>query len=102
MGYEAAGVRAASDSSLEIDFYYRGVRCRERIKLPPNDKNVKYAERLKARIEDEISKNQFEYAAHFPESPKVKLFARLPGDNITIETYIKGWLEDEKENVRHS
>ena len=102
MGDKSSGIRAESDSSITIDFYYRGVRCRERIKLEPNDKNLKYAERLKARIEDEISKNRFEYAVHFPESKKGKLFASVPGDNVTIETYIQTWLKEEKQNVRHS
>jgi integrase len=96
------GVRIGSDSSIEIDFYYRGVRCRERLKLPPNDRNIAYVQRLKARIEDEIEKNQFEYAKHFPESPRIKFFARMPGDNITIETYLQEWLRSEKANVKNS
>ena len=41
-GYEKwatkSGIRARSESSIEIDFYYRGVRCRERVKLQPNNK----------------------------------------------------------------
>src|SRR5689334_20621796 len=94
------GVRIRSESSVEIDFYYRGVRCRERLKLQPNDKNLKYAARLKARVEDEIAKNQFDYAKHFPDSPKVKLFGSMPGDNITIEPYLESWLEAERENVK--
>lgn len=100
---DKSGVRIGSDSSIEIDFYFRGVRCRERIKLEPNEKNLKYAERFKARIEDEIAKNQFDYARHFPESrKKIQLFYGVRGDEITIETYIQKWLEEEKQNVRHS
>jgi len=99
---DQSGVRIGSDSSIEIDFYYSGVRCRERIKLPPTDKNIQHCERLKARIEHEIATKEFVYEKHFPNSPKVRLFARMPGDNLTIETYIKAWLDEEKQNVRHS
>src|SRR5437870_4566257 len=98
----AAGVRVRSESSIEIDFYYRGVRCRESIKLQPTDKNIKHCERWKARIEHEIGKNEFEYTKHFPDSPKVKFFARMPGDNITLELYLQNWLTSERQNVKQS
>jgi integrase len=99
---DKSGVRIGSESSIEIDFYFRGIRCRERIKLEPNDRNLKYCERLKGRIEDEVFKNQFEYAKHFPDSPKLRLFARMPGDTLLIEHYVQSWLEEERQNVRHS
>ena len=44
------GVRVRTAQSIEIDFYYRGVRCRERLKLAPNTANRRYASRLKAEI----------------------------------------------------
>jgi len=96
------GVRPTPNSTIEIDFYYRGVRCRERIKLEPTEKNLKYAIRLKGRIEDEIAKNEFDYGKHFPDSNKAKLFARMPGDKITIEAYLSNWLAMERQNVKHS
>ena len=103
MGHnQQSGVRSRSESSIEIDFYYRAVRCREQIKLQPTEKNLRYAVRFKARIEDEIAKGEFEYARHFPDSPKVKMFARMPGDNIDIETYLRSWLESERVNVKSS
>ena|SRR2546422_6315171 len=79
-----AGVRPRTDSSLELDFYYRAVRCRERIKLPPTEKNIKHCAKLKVRIEHEIATGQFDYAKHFPDSPKVTLFSLMPGDNVTV------------------
>ncbi|MGN9464396.1 Arm DNA-binding domain-containing protein [Pseudomonas syringae] len=36
MGRDGRGVRAVSDTSIEITFMYRGVRCRERITLKPS------------------------------------------------------------------
>src|SRR5437899_11355268 len=99
---DKSGVRVRSESSIEIDFYYRGVRCRESVKLQPTDKNIKHCGRWKARIEHEIAKNEFDYAKHFPDSPKVKFFARMPGDKITIEAYLTQWLTAERENVKQS
>src|SRR5262245_65106759 len=103
MGNRQSGVRARSGSSIEIDFYFQGVRCRERVKLQHTERNIKHCERWKARIEDEIAKNEFDYAKHFPDSPKIKFFARrVPGDNILIEIYLKDWLNSERENVKQS
>src|SRR5262245_155676 len=101
MGHKS-GIRIGSESSIELDFYFRGIRCRERIKLPPTDKNIKYCERLKARIEDEISKNEFDYAKHFPESSRIKLFSAMPGDTVTVESYLEQWLKAETKNVKPS
>lgn len=99
---DRSGIRARSESSLEIDFYYRGVRCREIVKLQPTDKNIRHCERWKARIEDEIAKNEFDYSKHFPDSSRVKFFARMPGDKVVIETYLEIWLQAERQNVKGS
>lgn len=101
MGRES-GIRAASKSSIEIDFYYRGVRCRERLKLSPTPKNLRHTERLKATIELEIEKGTFNFAKHFPDSPRVKLFARQKGDVILLEDYLNDWLESSREYVKGS
>ena len=42
------GVRKGSDTSIELDFYYKDVRCRERLKLAPTPTNLRYADRLGA------------------------------------------------------
>src|SRR5436309_646443 len=101
MGNKQGGVRIASASSLEIDFYYRGVRCRERIRLKPTPPNIKHCSKLKTRIEHEISTGQFEYAKHFPSSPRVKTFSkRLPGDTLTVGEYLETWLTAEKKQIK--
>jgi integrase len=68
------GVRTTSASSIQIDFKYRGVRCRERIRLPPTPRNLNYARRLKASIEHEIATRTFDYSRHFPDSPRARMF----------------------------
>lgn len=97
-----SGVRIRSESSIEIDFYYRNVRCRERVKLAPTPKNLTYCRKLKASIEIEIAKGQFEYEEHFPESPRAKFFSKMPGDALLIQDYLESWLATEKENIKHS
>jgi integrase len=66
------GVRATSATSIQIDFRYKGKRCRERIALAPTPANLKYAKRLKAVIDHEIATHTFEYAKHFPDSPRAR------------------------------
>lgn len=70
-----SGVRATSASSIGISFAWKGRRFRERIALPPTGRNLKYAERLKATIEHEIATNTFDYARHFPDSPRLSTLA---------------------------
>lgn len=43
-------MRAASRSSIEISFYYKGVRCRERLKLKPTKANLRYTQNLKGVV----------------------------------------------------
>jgi integrase len=99
---DQSGVRLRSQSSIEIDFYYRNMRCRERLKLLPTPKNIAYCAKLKARIEHEIATGEFDYAKHFPDSPRAKLFSKLPGDALTLKTYLKAWLAEEAQNIKHS
>jgi hypothetical protein len=45
---DKSGVRVRSESSIEIYFYSRNVRCRERIKRIPTPRNIAYCTKLKA------------------------------------------------------
>lgn len=76
------GVRATGAQSIQIDFRYQGVRCRERLRLAPTSANLKYAARLKATIEHEITLGTFDYAKHFPESQRARRL--VAGDSSTI------------------
>lgn len=102
MGGKQIGVRAATKTSISIDFYYRGARCRERIKLPPTSANLKYATRLKMRIEDEIARGTFEYVAHFPNSKRALAFSKIPGSAITIKSALEHWLADVRGQIEHT
>lgn len=74
----SSGVRERN-GRIEIDFYYRGIRCRESLPLEPTPKNLKYAAQLRAAILFEISQDKFDYAKYFPESKKLSTF--IPTDN---------------------
>jgi integrase len=77
------GVRATGHKSIQIDFRYQGIRCRERLRLAPTAQNLKYAARLKATIEHEIATGTFDYARHFPESRRGRLLRHGPGGTVS-------------------
>jgi integrase len=76
------GVRATGAKSIQIDFRYQGIRCRERLRLAPTAQNLKYAARLKATIEHEIAIGTFDYGRHFPESRRAHLLRHGPGGTV--------------------
>lgn len=61
--------------TLYLDFFYRGVRCREQTALDDTPANRRRVEALLKRIEKEIKQGLFDYAATFPNSPKARQFA---------------------------
>lgn len=98
-----SGVRAATPTSIAIDFRYRGVRCRERIKLPPTPRNLRYAESLLGQIRMEIAKGDFDYAHHFPTSPRLRLFAGpAPARSATVGELLQDWLKRKAPELEHS
>lgn len=97
------GVRAASETSIELRFEYRGVRCQERIKLAPTTKHLRYCEAWKQRIDHEIATGDFSYSKHFPNNKKaIAKFATTPGDLILLSDYLATWLLGTKVYVKAS
>ncbi len=71
-----AKVRARPETGLlYLDFFYRGVRCREQTALPDTAENRRRVQSLMNRISKEIKQGLFDYAATFPGSPRVAQFA---------------------------
>lgn len=102
MGRDRKGVVAASETSIEITFAYRGKRCRERIKLAPTPANLKRAEQHRAAILDAIAKGTFIYRDTFPDSKRAAQFATSPGEKINVENYLDDWLKQKKEQLKAS
>jgi integrase len=96
------GVRAISDSSIQIDFTYRGRRCRERLKLPPSPANLKRAEIHRAAVLDAIERGTFDYATTFPDSLRRFDFADYKGTGYPLENYLELWLERQKQHLKAS
>ncbi|MGC1549968.1 MAG: DUF3596 domain-containing protein [Rhodanobacter sp.] len=88
--------------SILIDFYYRGVRCQERLKLPPTAANQKFAANLRAQILGEIGRGTFDYAKYFPNSKKARMLARAPGAAVTIADALDQWLRGMKSQIEHT
>jgi integrase len=105
MGRDGRGVKAASESSIEISFTYKGVRCRERVPLKPTAANLKRAEQHRAAILHAISHDAFNYRASFPDS---KIAARFeaataaPGELVTVGDYLDKWLDRQKQERKAS
>lgn len=95
-------MRGVSPVSILIDFYYRGVRCKERLKLPPTIANTKFAANLKAQIQVEIARGTFDYGKHFPNSKKARMLSRTPGTAVTIEAALTQWLAGMKSQLEHT
>lgn len=102
MGSRPSGVRPATQRSITIDFYYRGVRCRERLKLAPTAANQKFAANLRAQIQAEIARGTFDYSKFFPDSKRAMLLSRVPGAAITIGPALEGWLKGMKGQLEHT
>lgn len=101
MGRGGRGVRAVSDSSIEITFMYRGVRCRERITLKPTATNLKKAEQHKAAIEHAISIGTFDYSVTFPGSARAAKFAPETSRE-TVNGFLTRWLEGKRKHISSS
>ncbi len=96
------GIRAASASSIQISFTYQGKHCRERIKLKPTPANLKSAQRHREAILDAIYHGTFNYAVTFPESINAIELSPIPGDAITLRSYLWEWLELKKQTTKAS
>ena len=99
---QRTGVRAISDSSIQIDFTYKTKRCRERIKLQPTSTNLKRAEQHRATILDAIERGTFDYSVTFPDSPTALLFAEYKGEGILISEWLENWLINQKRHLKNS
>lgn len=63
--------------TLQFDFQYLKVRCREQTTLPDTKANRKKLKQVMDRIEAEIALGSFKYAKYFPQSPMVKKVEEL-------------------------
>lgn len=67
-------------NTLYLDFFYRGVRCREQTALADTAENRKKVQALLDRVEKDIRRGGFDYAVVFPNSSRA---ARFGADSTT-------------------
>lgn len=96
--HEHEGVRIASASTIEIDFYYQGARCRERLKFEPTPTNLKKAARHRAAVISAIESGSFDYQVTFPRSKNARKFLR--GDRL--DNYLRQWLAAKRPTLKAS
>ena len=82
---------------LRISFMLHGQRCREPLPgiVKINKASVAYADNKRRAILAEIKEGRFDYAAHFPESPRAAIYSGVggPGINRTVAEGIEKWME---------
>lgn len=94
-----AGIELRANS-IRMSFTWRGIRCRETVRIPPTPANVRHVQRWRDTILFEIGTNQFDYNKHFPDSP---MAGRLrPGISTRVEQALEAWLAAQKRLSAHS
>tara|TARA_R110002110_G_scaffold414951_1_gene646722 strand:+ start:9033 stop:10283 length:1251 start_codon:yes stop_codon:yes gene_type:complete len=86
---------------IRITFQYKGIGCRETLKVKPNKTGEKYAINLKAEIENQIERGTFNYLEYFPDSPRASILG-LSTSQRTVEEELDVWLNDIKHAHRNS
>lgn len=81
----------ARGNSIQLDFYYLGVRCRESLRLEPTKPNILYAERMLSAIKHEITIGTFTFEKYFPNSKNINLGAKTSNKTITqaLDDYVR-------------
>ncbi|HAT1771546.1 tyrosine-type recombinase/integrase [Legionella pneumophila] len=92
---------SSGKTTLRISFYYRGVQCRETLKLEVTPSNIKYAERLRCEILNAIERGTFSYADYFPQSNLARRFGHVK-TNITIGELLRDFLDQIQATREHS
>lgn len=100
---------------IQLDFRYKGQRCREQTKLEDTPANRRRAKQILDRIEAEITLGSFCYAHYFPNSKKAAQFTdwekrgiKMNGDKDdssdipTLAEFAEIWLEEKQVEWRNS
>lgn len=77
----------AKSQSIRVDFLFKGVRCREGLKLEVTKDNITWAGNLVGEIRNKIERGLFHYAEYFPNSSKLKTFG-VATSKSTVLYYI--------------
>jgi len=95
------GVKARGNS-IQLDFSYQGIRCRETLRTKPTKTALKEAFRKREAILYSIAMGTFDYSEHFPSSPNAIKYSNNKGSLITIEDSLKKWLKNAEKRCQFS
>src|ERR1700730_5937231 len=95
----------SNSGRLLVGFRCRGERCRVYLNLDDNRDNRRIAARTLKEIEGELASGTFDYAARFPESPRLAHFGLTPQPvpaaqddqkpvPPTLGEFAESWLEE--------
>lgn len=96
------GIEVRSARSIQISFEFRGVRCRETVKLAPTPANIKRVALHRAAIVHAIAVGTFDYGITFPDSPRAAQFSQYQGTGYLLRDYLPRWLETRKKSYKAS
>jgi len=92
----------AGSESIRIKFMYKGMQCREPLKLSHTKQNINYAVRLRAEILNAIERDVFDYGKFFPESKTALKFGHVKESNLKIGDMLRAYLVDAKKTLAPS
>jgi len=95
------GIRIRGQS-IQLDFSFRGIRCRETLKLEPTKRNLAYAKGLLATILHEIAMGTFTYSKHFPDSPRALAFDGRKLARATVQEALEAYMASKKPLLQYS
>lgn len=90
MDRKRPGVRPRGNS-IQIDFYYRGVRCREILRIAPTPSNIRHAEQKREAVLYAIETGKFDYQQFFPKSRMASRLFRS-GAKVTVGELLEAFL----------
>jgi integrase len=92
MARKYRGVSVRGEESIQIEFTYKGKRCRESLRISPNDANLRYANNRRIEILSKIERETFDYLVEFPESRSAIAKSSKNGCHILVKDALNDWL----------
>ncbi|MBY0418638.1 MAG: DUF3596 domain-containing protein, partial [Pararheinheimera sp.] len=92
----------ASANSMRIEFYYQTERCREAVRGTPTKTRLQELARKREQINYEIDMGTFDYAAHFPNSPRAFKYSNNKAAIRTVSEAVGIWFQRNRKNWAHS
>lgn len=94
--------KSGDTESIRIKFMYRGMECREPLKLAHTKQNINYAVRLRGEILNAIERGTFKYEDYFPNSKNAQEFGAGPKSIPTVGKLLREQLAIAKRTLSPS